>query len=201
MPEPSKKHPWKTLLLRILAGLGSLILAALLYVTLIVAQPQQEAEKADTVRTPGQVLPVADASVQIRAETELPQLLQAFPAPVMSFMSGSGFTFVSGSCTSVPCSGGYGRKVILEWQANDGSPIRLESIYPADATELAGKENYRFSNISGPTLFMLGSVRMENDTQIRLHVQTEEGLYVITVPKSLGSSLNALVKSVQLFTL
>ena len=60
--------------------------------------------------------------------------------------------------------------------------------------------NYSFSGADGPALFGRTSVRMENGDTVRLHVQAEgQGLYVMTVPKSLGGSLSDISRSVQLF--
>ena len=115
-------------------------------------------------------------------------------------MSGSGMSFVSGSSADVGLEGGFGRIVTLYWQTPDGDPVRLQSIYPASALSLLDN-GYHFSNISGPVLFGVDSVRMEDGETVRVHAATDSGLYVVTVPKSAASGLSALSRSLQLFSL
>ena len=116
----------------------------------------------------------------------------------MSFMGGSGMTFVSASCADEAVNGGFGRVATLYWQTTDGEPMILQSIYPASALSLLDN-GYHFSTILGPTLFGVSSVRMENDDTVRVHAATETGLYVVTVPKSLAPKLSSLCRSLQLF--
>ena len=184
-------------LIRILGSAVALGALAALYFALIIAQPQgRKAEKADP-----QPLLTASPALRITEETDLRELVRAFPVPVMSFMSGSGMTFVSGTSEDAAFQGQYGRILTLYWQTADGTPLILQSIYPAEALELMGKNDYTFSGTAGPALFGQNAVRMENRETIRVHVQAEgRGLYVLTVPKSLGSSLSGISRSIQLFT-
>ena len=193
------KDGWKKagqLMLRALGGALSLALLAGLYFALIIGQPQREEEKE--IRP--QPLLTASPAVSIQNEGELRALVASFPAPVMSFMSGSGMIFVSGTSTDAAWKGKFGRVASLYWQTPDGEPMILQSIYPAEALDLMGKKDYSFSGADGPALFGRTSVRMENGDTVRLHVQAEgQGLYVMTVPKSLGGSLSDISRSVQLF--
>ncbi len=188
---------------RILKVLGKLLgavltLAALagLYLTLVIAQPQEEpAEKQ------AQPLLAAAPGMKISAEGELRELIRGFPAPVMSFMSGSGMVFVSGEAEGFPLRGQYGRRITLYWQTREGEPMILQSVYPADALETLGGGNYHFSGSAGPALFGRSSVRMENGTDIRIHVQEEgQGLYVLTLPRGLEAALSGIARSIQLFS-
>lgn len=175
------------------------ILAALagLYVSLVIAQPQGGGQEAAATQPP------LDPSPALRAATEadLPGLVETFPAPVMSFMSGSGMTFVSGTSADSAWQGRFGRVLTLYWQTREGVPLILQSIYPAEALDLMGRGDYTFSAKAGPTLFGMSSVRMENAENLRIHVQAEgQGLYVLTAPRSLASSLSEICRSIQLFT-
>ena len=167
-----------------------------LYFTLIIGQPQPE-EKEET---PPQPALTASPALQTDREEGLRELVAAFPAPVMSFMSGSGMTFVSGTSADTAWKGQFGRVMTLYWQTAAGEPLILQSIYPAEALEIMGKGDYAFSSTAGPTLFGQASVRMENGETIRIHAQAEgRGLYVITVPRSLDGQLNDISRSIQLF--
>ena len=176
----------------------ALTLAALaaLYLTLVIAQPQETPEEGKA-----QPLLTASPGLKISGEGELRELIGGFPAPVMSFMSGSGMVFVSGQSEAVPYGGMYGRRITLYWQTREGEPLILQSIYPAEALEIMGMGDYHFSGTAGPALFGRSSVRMENGGNIRIHVQEEgTGLYVLTLPRQLGASLSGIARSIQLFS-
>ena len=188
------KKIWK-ILLRLLGALVLVALLALLAGTLILAKPQEN--KPETAAA----LPSAEArpAVSIDRESDLFRLVADFPAPVMSFMSGSGMTFVSAASADAAFSGGFGRVATLHWQTADGQPMTLQSIWPADALTLL-EDGYHFTLYLGPSLFGNASVRMENDASIRLHVTTDQALYVVLLPRSLSGQINTLCRSLQLFT-
>ena len=189
---------WKKLLkvlLKVLTGLFSAALAAFTILLLILAQPKSdETEKAEP-----QPLLTAGSALSITQETELPSLVESFPVPVLSFMSGSGMTFVSAEVSDVSLEGGFGRVATLYWQMPDGEPLILQSIYPASALSLLDN-GYHFAAVAGPVLFGTDSVRMENDETVRIHAATGTGLYVVTVPKSAATRISSLSRSLQLFS-
>lgn len=182
-------------LLKILTGLFSIVLIAAVGALLVLAQPQKE----DKEKAEPQPLLTASPALNIDGETELRSLVESFPVPVLSFMSGSGMSFVSGTSSDAGLSGGFGRVVTLYWQTADGDPLILQSIYPASALSLLDN-GYHFSTIAGPTLFSVESVRMENADTVRVHAATDTGLYVMTVPKSAASGISSLSRSLQLFS-
>ena len=190
---------WKKLL-RGLARAGSvltaLVLAALACLALILAQPQ-EAEEAEAVSQP----PLTPSpAMTIASEADLRDLVAAFPVPVMSFMSGSGMVFVSGSSADAALDGGFGRVLTLNWQTPDGIPVILQSIYPASGLKLLENGAFHFSRAAGPALFGLPSVRMESADRLRIHAATDTGLYAVILPKVRADALPALAQSLQLFT-
>ena len=182
-------------LLKILTGLFSIVLIAAVGALLVLAQPQKE----DKEKAEPQPLLTASPALNIDGETELRSLVESFPVPVLSFMSGSGMSFVSGTSSDAGLSGGFGRVVTLYWQTADGDPLILQSIYPASALSLLDN-GYHFRTIAGPTLFGVESVRMENTDTVRVHAATDTGLYVMTVPKSAASGISSLSRSLQLFS-
>ena len=188
---------WKkfgTALLKVLTALFTIALIAAVGFLLILAQPKsEEKEKAEQ-----QPLLAASPALNISQESELRSLVGAFPVPVLSFMSGSGMSFVSAISADTALDGGFGRVATLYWQTAEGEPLMLQSIYPASALSLLDN-GYHFSNVLGPTLFGMESVRMENGDTVRVHAATETGLYVITVPKDLAPKLSSLCRSLQLF--
>ena len=188
------KKFWKVLLkiLGAIVFIGLLVLAA---VSLILAKPAPE----QTDPSAAALSLVPGPALEIKDETELYRLVAAFPAPVMSFMSGSGMTFVSAVSSDAAVSGSFARNAALYWQTEDGQPLILQSICPADSLSLL-EEGYHFSAVAGPTLFGNPSVRMEKDDTIRIHTATDQALYILTIPKSLGDRVSDLCRSLQLFT-
>ena len=182
-------------LLKVVTALFSVALIVLIGALLVLVQPKRE----DTEKAEPQPLLTASPAMNIEAETDLRSLVESFPVPVLSFMSGSGMSFVSGTSADAGLEGGYGRVVSLYWQTQDGDPLILQSIYPASALSLLEK-GYHFSAVAGPTLFGVDSVRMENGDAVRIHAATDTGLYVLTVPKSAASKISSLSRSLQLFS-
>ena len=194
------KADWKKtgrVLSRALGIVLSLAMLAGLYLTLIIGQPQPEEGKESPAPQPALT---ASPAVSIDREEDLRRLAASFPAPVMSFLNGSGMTFVSGTSADAAWQGAFGRIVTLYWQNAEGEPMILQSIYPAEALELMGKGDYRFSGTAGPMMFGRASARMENAETVRAHVQAEgQGLYVLTVPRSLAGIMQEICRSIQLF--
>ena len=182
-------------LLKVVTALFSVALIVLIGALLVLAQPKRE----DTEKAEPQPLLTASPAMNITVETDLRSLVESFPVPVLSFMSGSGMSFVSGTSSDAGLEGGFGRIVSLYWQTQDGDPLILQSIYPASALSLLEK-GYHFSAVAGPTLFGMDSVRMENADTVRIHAATDTGLYVVTVPKAAASKISSLSRSLQLFS-
>ncbi len=187
------KMIWKYLL-RILCAVVFIVLLALLAASLILAKPQSD----KTGATPARPAAESGPDMTIDSESDFVELVSGFPAPVMSFMSGSGMTFVSAVSSSAEVSGGFARIVTLYWQTPEGQPMTLRSIWPANALSLM-EDGFHFMPVSGPTLFGSPSVRMENDETIRLHLATDQALYVVLLPRALNGQVSELCRSLQLF--
>ena len=181
--------------LRIIGAVIAAALLALLAASLILAKPQGEQTETASAR------PSQDASpaVSISSEADLVGLISAFPAPVMSFMSGSGMTFVSATSADLAYAGGFARIAVLYWQTAEGVPVTLRTVWPADALSLL-EDGYHFMPYAGPALFGETSVRMENDETVRLHTATDQALYVVLLPRSLSSQVSTLCSSLQLYS-
>lgn len=192
-----KERKLPRLLLRLLGALITLVLLALAALALILSRPSSD----DSPEPDPQPLLSGSPAVNVSAEAGIAELLSSFPAPVMSFMSGSGMTFVSGTSADTALDGGFGRIVTLRWLTPSGDPMTLESIYPASALSLLEGGDYHFSQIAGPALFGSASVRMENAESVRVHTATDTGLYAVTLPRRLSGELSELTRSLLLFTL
>ena len=94
------KKFWKVLL-KILGSLVFIAVLVLAAVSLILAKPSPE-ETESPAAAPSLA---ASPALEIKNETELYRLVASSPAPVMSFMSGSGMTFVSAVSSDTAVSG------------------------------------------------------------------------------------------------
>ena len=110
------------ILLKVLAALFTIALIVAVGFLLILAQPKSE----DNEKAEPQPLLAASPALNISKEAELRSLVEDFPAPVLSFMSGSGLTFVSGTSADVGLDGGFGRVATLYWQTEEGQPLILQ---------------------------------------------------------------------------
>ena len=184
----------RKVLLRIVGTVIAIAVMALLAASLIIAKPQDEDP------APAAARPFTDASpaVTIEDELDLSQLFAAFPAPVMSFMGGSGMTFVSATCADAAVDGGFGRVATLNWQTAEGEPVRLRSIWPASALDLL-EEGYHFMPYTSPALFGSSSVRMENDQTVRIHAATDQALYEVLLPRALSPETGNICRALQLY--
>ena len=191
-----KQRKFPRILLKVLFTVLSIVLILVVCFLLVLSQPRQD----DRVRAEPQPLLSASPAVTIRQETDLRSLVGSFPVPVLSFMSGSGMSFVSGTSADVGLSGGFGRVITLYWQTQDAEPMILQSIYPASALSLLEEGDYHFSPVAGPTLFGAQSVRMENAETVRVHAATDTGLYTVILPKSAAAKLSSISRSLRLFT-
>ena len=180
----------------VITSLVALLLISAFYLAVILGQPQESetAVQADM----NQPLLSASPAVNIAAETQMDEIAASFPVPVLQAMSGSGLTLVSGVSCDLAYEGGFARKVQLVYQTASGQQMLVESIYPARALELMGKGDYHMGSVAGQALAGMQSVRMENSSSIRLHAQSETGLYVVTVPAMESSDLAEVTRSLQL---
>ncbi len=174
--------------------LAAVVLTAF-FLAIIMGQPQGNAPAA--VEQP--LLPPLTETVAIDAPDELAQLLNAFPAPVMAAMHVGSLTFVQGAAADVPFETGAARCVTLTYVTAEGGPVTVQSIYPARALDVMGKGDFVLTGTAGHPLAGLRSVRMEQPGWVRMHAQSDEALYVITMPEGLSASLRNITAAMQLY--
>ena len=192
-----KKIPKKiiTVVLKVITGIMTAALFAAVCFVLIMTHPQPDKEKSSAP----QPLLTASPSMTASSPEDLTTLIKSFPAKVMAFSGDSGMTFLTASSEDSSLPGGTARIATLWWQDADGEQVILQSIYPSSALSLL-EDGYRFSSTGGPMLFGSQSVRMEKADTVRIHAAVDTGLYVMIVPKSLGSQVAALSRSLQMIS-
>ena len=187
-----KKSPGQRLVHFLLSVLLGAALVAAFFLAVILGHPQGDGSNPAEAQQP--LLPPMTAPVTIQSLNGLQTLLDAFPAPVMASLSSTAMDFVRGACTDVPFEKGYARMVSLTYQTREG-----ESIYPARALGVMGKGDYVISGTAGHPLAGLRSILMERDGSVRMHAQSEEALYVVTMPAVASAALRQMTSTLLLY--
>ena len=188
-----RKHPFLAS-----AGKGLLLLfcALAIYLFVVLLNPQSE----EMEKVSQEVLPAPAPAVVLESAGEMNRILSMFPAPVLACSPSAGIRLIAGTCYDTPFEGGYARVAALRYSISD-TEVDAVSIYPARALELLGLQDYHLSLAPSPLLSGWNSVRMENASTIRLHIQTRQGLYAITVPREAVGLLSEMIRPLQLMTL
>ena len=186
--------------LRLLLGTTvAALLIAVFYVAVVLGQPQPN-DHAVTVRT-DQPLLAASPAQTLTSEGELESLMAAFPVPVLYAQSGGALTLRAGVSQDAAYEGGFARVVTLTYGAElNGQTVEItvQSIYPARALSLIPKGSYTIAAVAGQSVAGLSTVRMENASAIRLHAQSADALYAVTLPKVSSQELGTLLRPLQL---
>ena len=181
----------------VLGKLGkALLLLLFLGVTYVfVALLNPETEEA----APVLALVTASPAVYVEEPGDLNRVIAGFPVPVLAAGSDSVLQLSGGVSRDTAFENGFGRVLILDYLYGENE-IEVTSIYPARALELLGREDYHISTISVPLLAGWNAVRMENGSHIRLHFQTDYGLYAVRIPREAGDAVPDILRPLQLMT-
>ncbi len=183
--------------LRLLRALGAflltLILAAIFLLAVIMGQPQDIAAPAAP-----QPLLTASPAIHVSGQGDITRLIADFPAPVLACAPRSDWTLVSAASYDAAFEGGFARVARLVYTAPDGTALIAESIYPARALSLLSKNGYRITAQPGVLLAGRETVRMAGADTVRCHLQTEAGLYAVTLPMEAEARAADLVRGLQL---
>ncbi len=195
-----KQQPlWRRIVKVALAALLTIVLLAAFYIAVIMGNPQEAESSAITAKQDQPLVAAMSSPLMITDQGQLGLLLKEFPAPVMAAMHSTVLTFQQGLCEDIPFEGGLGRRVTLTYRTAEGAAVTVVSLYPARALSLIDKADYTISGTAGLPLAGLRSVRMVNDSSVRMHAQGSDALYVVTLPKLSASALRTLTSTLQLY--
>ena len=189
-----KRPLWR----RVLSALLLFVLLAVFYIAAVMGQPQSEPDTADAPEAAHSLPPLGNA-LHIDSDEQLSRLCDFFPAPIMYPAYADSLTFSGGVLQDIAYEGSMARLVTLTYSTENGGVLTIVSISPAKALDLMGRGDYRKAS-AGPSLAGIPSARMENADTIRLHAQSQDALYVLTIPRSLSDSMQRLSTTMQLFT-
>lgn len=190
---------WQRVLRSLLLAALTAVLLAAFYIAVIMGDPQEAESSAITAKQDQPLLTAMPFPILITEQSQLGMLLSEFPAPVMAAMHSTVMTFEQGLCQDVPFEDGVGRTATLTYRTAEGASVTVTSIYPARALTLIDKADYTISGTAGLPLAGLRSVRMTNDSTVRMHAQGSDALYVVTLPALSASALRTLTSTLQLY--
>jgi len=180
---------------RIAAVLAAVVLGAVFYLAVVLGQPEESDKTAPLQEQP---LLAASPAIQLTAAEELPQLTAAFPVPVLSFLPGAGPQLNAGMSYDAAFENGFARILDLRYILSSGGTVQVQSIYPARALSLLSREGYTLRTASSQSLAGLQAVRMDSASGVRFHAQSDQALYVVTLPRMEDEALSATLKALQL---
>lgn len=183
----------------VFATLLTLILLVIFYLAVILGQPQEDPDAVVVSRS--QPVLTASPAVTLASADQLTGLLQSFPVPALYAADTAALTLSGGTSYDMAYEDGFARILALSYTTAAGTRVEVQSIYPARALDFVPRGDYRIGEVAGQTIAGLQSVRMENNQSIRLHVQSSDGLYVLTVPAMTADELVTITRALQLYTL
>ncbi|MBR3764931.1 MAG: hypothetical protein IKK57_10340 [Clostridia bacterium] len=178
----------------------AVVLMGVFYIAVVMGQPPEDTSGGTQSRTLQALPEPLTGPVVIAGEAELAALAKVFPAPVM-FAGGASakLTFAGGVCEDVPFEGGVARVVTLTYRTESFDTLTVQSIYPARALSLLGKDGRTFTGVIHDKMAGYDYVAMEDAATYRLHAQGEEALYVFTVPRIDVAALDRWTNALQLY--
>ncbi len=190
MPAKRKFH----FLRRMSRWLLLLFCVLVVYIVVIMLTPEAE----ENAQEP-QALLTASPSVVLDSEDQLAGMIADFPVPVLASGGITTLKLIAGTSYDTAFEEGFARVLALRYVYQD-TQIDVYSIYPARALSVLGRGDYHLSAAPSPLLAGWNSVRMENETTIRLHIQTSYGIYAVLVPHEAVGLLSEIVRPLQLMT-
>ncbi|MBQ2700659.1 MAG: hypothetical protein IJF65_05810 [Clostridia bacterium] len=185
-PPPKRTEPrfprLKKALGRFFTAILALMLAVVFYVAVVMGQPSAQVMESAAPSAETQPSLPAQPAYQTQSAASLVELLGQFPAPALTFSDSASMAFVSGRAYDQAYEGGFARILEMIYLTPMGQQVTLQSIYPARAFELLGKDDFTLNELAQGVLGGQNAVLMTSADQMRLHAQGEEAIYALTVP-------------------
>ena len=195
-PEPVVPAKWKSVLKRVMAILGLILSLSLVYVFLLMGEPDEDSQLTAQTPTQEETIRVPMAAAQMGSDADLNALAASFGKPVLA-LYGSALPLQNATLFDTAFHGGYARRLTLQYTLSDGAVLVLESIRPTAAIALLGS-NYRLNINEMYTLSGLDALRMDSDEEACIIARSLDVVYAIRVPKVHGEELSTLVKQASL---
>lgn len=192
-PEPGAPRKWVKIVKRILAVLGLALALALVYVFLLVGEPEEDSQLAQQTAAQEEIIRVPIAASQVAGNADLSPLAASFGMPVL-VLNGSPLTLTQATLFDTAFRGNYARRITLNYAFDTGETVTVESIRPTAALALlAGGAN----TLNMQTLYTVAgmdAVRVDGSKQVMLLARGLDAAYAIIGPLDKANEVLALLK-------
>ena len=193
--EPVARPParWKAIVRRVLSIVGLILSLALVYVFLLVGEPEEDTQLAQQTQAQEEVIRVPIAAAQLDGAADLNALAVNFGMPVLT-LQGAPATLQQSTLFDTAFRGGYARRFQLTYAYPTGETILVESIRPTAAVSLVARVSYSLNVAQLYTLGGMDAVRMDSGDAVLVLARGLDAAYAITLPKAYADTLAALLK-------
>lgn len=186
---------WVVILKRVCMVLLGLIALALVYVFLLLGEPDSMTLEAPPPQE--EKIRVPMAAVEASGSADLSAMAASFGKPVLALYGG--LSLQKSSLYDTAFQGGYARRATFQYAFEDGQVLLVESLRPTQAVALL--EAGRQAHLSLDSLYALAgidAVRMDNSQTICVFGQQDGAVYAVTCPRGHSGDLAALLKQTTL---
>lgn len=193
--EPVARPParWKAMLKRVLAILGLILSLALVYVFLLIGEPEEDTQLSQQTQAQEEIIRVPIAATQMDGTADLNALAVNFGMPVLT-LQGAPVTLQKASLFDTAFRGGYARRFQLTYAYPTGETMLVESIRPTAAVSLVARGSYSLNVAQLYTLGGMDAVRMDSGDAVLLMARGLDAAYAVTLPKAYADTLATLLK-------
>lgn len=169
-----------------------LVLAFLFSLAVILGHPETGERAVEMVQS----LMPASPALSMAEGDELIAMRDLFPAPVLMCPTNE-LLAVKASSMDTAFEDGFARILRITYTDQNGSEVIVTSIYPRRAVTLISDSDL---SLTGKGLEIAGypSARMEGGNRVRMHIQTEFGIYCVETAIDHLDELSGFLQKLQL---
>ena len=196
-PEIATPAKWKAVVKRVLIVLGLVLSLAMVYVFLLMGEPDEDSQLTQQNATQEESIRVPIAAAEIAGTADMNPLAVNFGKPVLA-VGGSGLTLQKATLYDTAFHNGYARRMSLTYAFADGALLSVESIRPTAAVELLKAGRYRLNMATLYTIAGMDAVRMDSDETVCVLARSLDAAYALLCPVTHEAELGALLKQAML---
>ena len=197
--EPEARTPakWKKVARRVLAALGLLLALSVIYVFLLMGEPDEDDQLQKQTAAQEESIRVPIAATQVDGSADLNPLAVNFGMPVLA-LYGSPLALQKATLFDTAYHGGYARRMQLVYAFSSGETLTLESLRPTAAVALLGGESYTLRMDGLYTLAGMDAVRVDGEQTVMVLARGLDAAYAVLCPVTMEADLPALLKQATL---
>ena len=183
--EPEQKAPakWRIVAKRILIVLGLLLALAVLYVFLLMGEPDDDDEMLLKQSSVEEIIQMPMTGQEMTGNVDVNAEAVSFGKDAME-LRGNVLPLQKATLYDTAYAGGYARRLTLTYAFPDGQVMTVDSIRPPGAITLLTDASYGIRVSEIYTMGGMDAVRMDSDDYIRIAAQGRDAVYVVHMPKA-----------------